>query len=158
MKLENKIIYYLTDLDGVLTKPDPNNQPPKGLTEADKEFWDFYQHRIMDERPNASMIKFLKEGLRIYNSDHSHMPIIIHTARPERFREQTVHWLKRWNVPYESLVMREDDDFSFDVEAKEKSLKSILQVMNEKPIAVFEDRQPLVEMYRKYGLLVFKVV
>ena len=157
MDLVSNDFYYLVDIDGVLTIPDPFKQPPKGLNEKYEDFWDYYYDRILDESPNMKMIKFLRMGLAVYNHSHWHMSIILHTARPERFREKTELWLKKWNVPYESMVMREDDDFSFDVEAKEKSLKSILQVMNEPPMAVFEDRPALVEMYKKHDLLVLTV-
>ena len=157
MDLVANDFYYLIDLDGVLTKPDPANQPPKDLDETDKEFWDFYYDRIMEEIPNFQMIDFINKGLAIYNHPYKHMNIIIHTARPERFRTRTIAWFKKHNVTYESLVMRQDGDFSFDDDAKEKSLKSIIQVMNQKPIAVFEDRPELVKMYRKHGLLVLQV-
>lgn len=144
-------VYFLVDFDGVLTIPDKNNQPPDGLTEKDKEFWDFYYHKIMKETPNIKFIDFLKNTV-------CPSEIIIHTARPERFRTGSENWLKQHNIQYNKMIMRRDDDFTSDVEAKEKSLKMILQFMTVNPLAVFEDRVPIIDMYRRYNILVFEVV
>jgi len=145
--------YYLIDFDGVLTIPDKNHQPKDGLTENDEEFWNFYYDKILDESPNRKVIDFVNS---LYNPEDGPL-VFIHTARPERFREKSEKWLDEYNVEYDKMIMRKNNDFSLDVEAKEKSLWAIVQFMGKKPLAVFEDRKSLIEMYKSNNVLVFGI-
>lgn len=44
------------------------------------------------------------ETIRELKKEHT---ITFMTARPEKYREVTINWLKRYNVPYDQLVMTE---------------------------------------------------
>lgn len=77
--------------------------------------------------------------------------ITIMTARPLLYRGLTVSWLKRHNVPYTHLIMRNNNDHRPSVELKSVQLQWLLQhygVRKEDISCAYDDRPEVVEMYR----------
>jgi len=64
----------------------------------------FVPERIRDLEPRPHVIRTLR-GL-----SRAGMKIIVVTARPERYREDTEWWLRRHVIPYHSLRMRGAQD------------------------------------------------
>lgn len=87
---------------------------------------------------------------------HGLHKVIIFTARPDDYKEMTEAWLKKHNIPYHAIYMREGKDNRDDEIIKKEMLDKVKQD-GYKPIAVFDDRPKVVRMYRREGLLVFPV-
>ena len=78
--------------------------------------------------------------------------IIILTGRKDSSREITEEWLKTYNVPYDKLYMRENDDYTSGSEFKEKILNtSILSKYN--VLFTIDDDDKCVEMFRRNGII-----
>ena len=73
------------------------------------------------------------------------------TGRGENYRKMTVDWLIQYNVFYDELHMRKNQDFREDSEVKEEiyinEIEKIAQVL-----FVVDDRKSVVERWRKLGL------
>jgi predicted kinase len=77
--------------------------------------------------------------------------IIIVTGRREDGRKNTEEWLKTYNVPYNTLYMRQMNDYTKGDVFKEKILKEhILPKYN--VLFALEDDNRCVQMYRNNGL------
>tara|TARA_Y100001937_G_scaffold18849_1_gene26026 strand:+ start:848 stop:1294 length:447 start_codon:yes stop_codon:yes gene_type:complete len=82
--------------------------------------------------------------------------IVIVSARNERHREVTELQLKTAGVEFAHLFLREDDDFRSDVEFKQDVLDSLLDA-GWKPDLVFDDRNSVVDMWRRNKINCFQV-
>ncbi len=80
---------------------------------------------------------------------------IIFTGRPCAVRAITVEWLRRHNMPYVHLIMRNNDDHSPSVALKSKMLSwlwSTYGIELEQIANAFDDHQPIVDMYKSFGI------
>ena len=96
---------------------------------------------------------------RLGNQDiltrHESDEIIIFTARPVLYSALTQEWLRRNEVNYEYLVMRNNNDHRPSLELKRTMLMWMPDVYGiplEDIVAAYDDRPDVVEMYRKYGI------
>jgi phosphoglycolate phosphatase-like HAD superfamily hydrolase len=77
--------------------------------------------------------------------------VLIVTARPEKYRQQTADWLLRHGIRYHELLMALGGQEQNNAEAK----KYIYQTKIEKKYQVLfaiEDRSQVVSMWRKLGI------
>lgn len=78
--------------------------------------------------------------------------VIIVTGRRNEGRDQTKEWLKTYNVPYDSLFMRGENDYTKGDVFKETILKQfILPKYN--VLFALEDDNKCVQMYRRNGII-----
>ena len=82
--------------------------------------------------------------------------VIIFTARPDTYKDMTEKWLKKHNINYHAIYMREGKDNNDDQITKKEMLDK-LREDGYNPIAVFDDRPKVVRMWRREGILVFPV-
>jgi hypothetical protein len=78
---------------------------------------------------------------------------VIATAREDRWREMTVHWLRQHNVPYHLLLMRKREDKRSSLAVKEEWLRAYLP---EDVLFIMEDRDNLVAEWRARGFTVLQ--
>ena len=84
--------------------------------------------------------------------------IIMMSGRSDECLQETTMWLQRWEIPFDELYMRRAGDHRPDNIAKESMLARVGQKWDlNKVVAVFDDRQQVVDMYREKGLKVFQV-
>lgn len=134
----------ILDLDGCISndawripsinwqKQDPNDR-----------YHDYHSLAPWDELGNRDLI------------DGHDDQITILTARPVSFRAATVEWLKRNDVPFRHLIMRNIDDHRPSVKLKETQLawlRSHYGVPFTFIKAAYDDRPEVVEMYRSKGI------
>tara|TARA_B110000503_G_scaffold2454_1_gene3257 strand:+ start:80 stop:538 length:459 start_codon:yes stop_codon:yes gene_type:complete len=141
------------DLDGTLALIDDRrvvSTKPNG-----KINWDiFFDPKNIDlDKPNLPVIKMAQllkqQGFRI----------VILSGRLKTTKDATVQWLKKFDVPFDVIKMRPDNkDFKFmpDDELKQGWLDSLF-LGNEDIFAVFDDRNKVVDMWRRNGLTCFQV-
>jgi len=106
------------------------------------------------DTPKKNVIEIVEHLAKTYK-------IVLITGRPEAWRKATQDWLHEhtvevWLASLDDLHMRPDDDFISDEILKariyDEKIKDRYDV-----IGIFEDRQCVVDMWRKKGLTCFQV-
>ena len=140
------------DLDGTLALIDDRrvvSTKPNG-----KINWDiFFDPKNIDlDKPNLPVIKMAQllkqQGFRI----------VILSGRLKTTKDATTQWLQKFDVPFDVIKMRPDSNqFKFmpDDDLKQGWLDSLFP--NKDIFAVFDDRDKVVDMWRKNGLTFFQV-
>ena len=147
----NKSVIF--DLDGTLALIDTRRKistKPNGKID-----WDIFfdPKNINLDRPNWPVIDtlnlFSEKGLNI----------VIFSGRSKITKDATVDWLNKFDVPFDVLKMRPtSNEFKFmrDDDLKEGWLNELFP--NKSDIfAVFDDRNKVVEMWRRNGITCFQV-
>lgn len=113
-----------------------------------KKQWTKFHEACEHDSKIEPVTKFLTT---IANLDYE---IWLFTARPEWTRELTAQWLRRHSIPYSRLRMRDDDDYSCDVDVKRHMYHHEIATAGEASVQfVVEDRTRVVEMWRSLGLI-----
>ncbi len=134
----------IADLDGTIADCEHRRH---FVTGKNKDWQKFYAACIDDE-PNVPVINTLR-ALKAQGYQ-----IIIFSGRSDEVVDSTIEWLTAFDVPYDEIRMREAGDFTADEVLK----KSWLNLINKDEIlAVFDDRQKVVDMWREEGLVCFQV-
>ena len=140
------------DLDGTLA--DIDTRRALSLDMNGKMDWDkfFDPQNIKLDEPNTPVIKMAQM------LDSQGFNIVIFSGRSKSTYRTTRQWLIQNDVPFDDLHMRPtSDDWHF---MKDSTLKQIwLDTLNDKDdvFAVFDDRNQVVDMWRKNGLTTFQV-
>lgn len=134
----------ICDIDGVIASCEHRLHHIK----TDKPNWDAFFQACEDDEPIHGVIELVGR-LSFFHR------IVYVTGRPERTRTKTTAWLRLHSLPWDGasalLFMRADGDHRPDYQVKrELYLNHIITY----PIAlVLEDRDQVVDMWRKEGLL-----
>ena len=100
---------------------------------------------MLNDSPNDGIIKLIKS---------QQYPVIVCTGRNKAQKEVTEKWLHKHGIIPEDYYMREDGDYRKGVEVKKELIKQILDKYN--IVAIFEDCEPIVKMFRDMGLTVLQ--
>ena len=165
MKNKKTVIF---DLDGTLANIDVRRE--KSLKINGKLDWEIFAapSSILDwDEPNLPVIKMAQ----LFKADGFN--IVIFSGRNDRGFVATKHWLTKFNVPFDLLVMRPDKfkanswpiadgnpatgDMRFmpDEILKKKMLDTFVDIND--VFLVVDDRQKVVDMWRDLGLNTFQV-
>jgi hypothetical protein len=112
------------------------------------ERWRRFFADSIDDQPNAPVIATLSALVSVGYEIH------IFSGRSDEVREQTLAWLERHGVVYHKIRMREAGDFTPD-----EALKShwVGQYDLGDILCIFDDRQKVVDLWRKQGITCFQV-
>ena len=86
----------------------------------------------------------------LYDGSHD---VIIFTARPVLYRPITEEWLRRHGIGYHHLTMRNTNDLRNSVDLKRAMLHWLPELYGvpwRHIAAAYDDRQDVVDMYRKH--------
>ena len=148
----DKVVIF--DLDGTLALIDKRRAL---ATKDGKMDWDVFFHRdnIKLDVPNAPVIK-MAQMLKSQG-----FTIVIFSGRSKVSYRTTRQWLIQNDVPFDLLKMRPTSDnwhFMKDSDLKQHWLDDIFPGDDKDDIfAVFDDRNQVVDMWRKNGLTTFQV-
>ena len=147
----NKTIIF--DLDGTLALIDERRRI--SIMSNGKMDWDtfFDPTNIALDGPNTPVI----ETARLFKKNG--FDIVIFSGRSEVTKEATEFWLEQFNVPFDLLKMRPTSkEFKFmrDDDLKQGWLNELFPNKSE-IFAVFDDRNKVVEMWRRNGITCFQV-
>lgn len=127
---------YIFDIDGTLAKM--NGRSPYDYSKVDT---DLANHNI------TMIARILK---------NSGLPIVIVSGRTDDCKEATMQWLSSHSIPFDAIHMRKAGDSRKDSIVKKEiydnELKNIYNVL-----AVFDDRNQVVDMWRSLGLTCLQV-
>lgn len=110
--------------------------------------YEAFNNSLEKDIPNAKVVKICQALADNY-------AICICTGRPEKFRERTEKWLESYGIPYNQIWMRPDNNSESDAVIKKRMLDSIQRTCN--IVAVFDDRNKVVDMWRENGILCCQV-
>jgi len=140
MKYNNKKD-VLCDLDGTLCDITDRLHFVKG--DGPKNWAGFFAN-IASDKPRLDVI----EKLGKYKDTHN---IVLVSARPDTYREETVAWLKKYlPFEYDTLVMRKGSDSREDSIVKQEILDTYFDKADIE--LVFDDRPRVIRMWRENGI------
>lgn len=137
--------YLIVDIDGTVS----NASHREELAQAGK--WDEFHEQSGGDVPYPDIVDILRHI--------SHLTLVGCTGRNEKYRQRTFDWLLSHNLMLDHLLMRPDNDFTKDVELKIRLLEGFFgskELVISNVLAVFEDRDRVVEGLREYGLTVLQ--
>lgn len=130
------------DLDGTLA----DCRHRRHLVEGKNKDWDkFYQECVND-------VPFYHMQPIVVGLWHQEFKIHIWSGRSDVVLYETKGWLLRKGFPYNILKMRKEGDYTPDETLKQKWLQDFILEAGEKPLMVFDDRQKVVDMWRRNGI------
>lgn len=145
---------YIFDLDGTLALIDHRRNII--VDSDDKNRWGRFYQLCDKDQPNLPVIQTM-ERLRITGSD-----IWFFSGRGSEVREKTVAWLAEhtsfmsWELS-DILVMRDVGDYTPDDVLKKQWFDNMLYIDKQRLVAVFDDRDRVVKMWRDNGIPCFQV-
>ena len=147
MPAEKNIVIF--DLDGTLANIDERRE--KAMKTNGKLNWDKFSsdELIKKDLPNMPVIKtaklFHQSGFKIY----------VLSGRSIKTKKVTTQWLKKYDVPFDVLKMREKNDTRPD-EVIKKEFVVELSIL-ENIFLILDDREKVVKMWRSLQLPCFQV-
>ena len=155
--LENKWIIF--DLDGTLALIE--DRRILAMNEyTGKMNWDifFEPKNIKLDEPNQPVI-MMAQALKAFG-----YKIAIFTGRNDISKKETIEWLTKYDIPYDTLNMRPNKHpfkFMDDRKLKLKWFDDMFvepeDMDEDQVVAVFDDRQKVVDMWREIGLTCMQV-
>ena len=118
--------------------------------------WDifFNPNNIWFDLPNEPVITMAQ----LLSEKHR---IVIFSGRSKATKDETKRWLKKFDVPFDVIKMRPTSNewkFMPDDELKQHWLDSLFKDEKKQDIlCVFDDRQKVVDMWRRNGITCFQV-
>lgn len=142
---------YIFDLDGTLALIEHR----KHYIEDKPANWKGFYRACVDDKPNTPVIRTM-HALMLTGAE-----VLIFSGRSDEVRRETEAWLeKHTNFPVHlpgALMMRSEGDYTPDDELKRHWLRDMLVSDRERIVAVFDDRDKVVEMWRAEGVPCFQV-
>lgn len=136
---------YIGDLDGTVC----NVEHRKHLVQQEK-FEEFNRACVRDT-PNQTVV------LALHLLATAGADIWLFSGRDDYMERETREWLVHYCVPCKWLQMRPSGDRTEDHELKEQWLHRMLDVDRRRLVGVFDDRQTVVDMWRRNGVRCFQV-
>jgi len=143
-----KVVVF--DLDGTIALCDHRLHFISGA----KRDWAAFYQACVDDKPNWPVIYTLRAMAQVGYK------ILILSGRSDEVREQTLTWLNAYGIPVDGLYMRQDKDYTPDDQLKEKMMSDAQAEIGFKPenvLCIYDDRQKVVDMWRKNGYTCFQV-
>jgi len=139
---------YIFDIDGTLA----DLRHRLHLIKQKSPDWDAFHSSVMSDAPIPSTISTLQMLAEFCD-------IWYFTGRMETCRDYTEMWLKAhvqgWSNP--NVTMRAKDDTRPDYVIKQEMLDNMLDVDRRRLVAVFDDRQKVVQMWRANNITCYQV-
>ena len=131
----------IVDFDGTLSNTKHREHFVLARPKKWQAFFEAADKDPLHEWCRTLILNYKKEGF----------DIIILTGRPEWMRSLSIEWLNKFQIPFDKLLMRADEDRRDDPVIKwEIFQKSILP---EHSVSfVLEDRDRVVKMWREKGI------
>lgn len=145
---------YIFDLDGTLALIDHRRSVI--LDKEDKHRWERFYQLCDKDSPNLPVIQTM-ERLRQAGAE-----VWVFSDRSSEVREKTIEWLAEHTSFMtfdldEILVMRDIGDLTPDDVLKKRWLDDMLIDDRRRLVAVFDDRDRVVKMWRDNGVMCFQV-
>lgn len=147
---------YIFDLDGTLALTDHRQRVLTDGLLPNKDKWRIFFEMCVDDAPNKPVIEVFNTLLNT-TSD-----FLIFSGRSDAVRRQTVDWVvKHTRMGTREcdsvLTMRKEGDFTPDDVLKRQWYDALTDFDKARLVAVFDDRDKVVKMWRDLGVACFQV-
>lgn len=136
----------ISDLDGTLADIEHRLH----WIHRDEPDWTRFFLACTDDVPIENTITVLR------TLHHAGYEIVIASGRGDVARQETIDWLERFDVPWDRLVLRRQNDHRHDDEVKTEMVRDH-DLTPEDTLVVLEDRASVVQTWRRLGFHVFQV-
>lgn len=142
---------YIFDLDGTLALIGHRRHYVE-RAKGKKQDWAAFHAACVDDLPNAPVIETMR---RLW----AEAEVRIFSGRSDEVREQTEAWLAKHRCypGRASLTMRAAGDFTPDDVLKRRWYEALPAFDRRRLVAVFDDRDRVVAMWRALGVTCFQV-
>lgn len=137
---------YIFDLDGTLALIEHRRH----FVEGDKKDWPAFFAACKDDIPNFPVIR-VSHALVEHGAE-----IRIWSGRSDEVRGVTEKWLRNWDCLF-PLTMRAAGDHQPDETLKAAWLDAMSAEDRKRLVAIFDDRDRVVAMWRSKGVACFQV-
>lgn len=144
---------YIFDLDGTLALIEHRRHFVTMINGREKPDWRAFYAACVDDKPNWPVIETLHALLACAD-------VWIWSGRSSEVMDETRAWLQQhlaWNAEDINLCMRVEGDFTPDEQLKAAWLAGMSSYDRRRLVAVFDDRQKVVDMWRSKGVACFQV-
>lgn len=144
---------YIFDLDGTLALIEHRRHFVEGKVQR----WDKFYAACVDDAPNPAVVTMFNLLLA------SGATVLIFSGRGSEVRTQTLEWLVKHtdlDMPTANriVLMRPEKDYTPDDKLKREWYEQVLNDADRKRlVAIFDDRDKVVKMWRGMGLTCFQV-
>lgn len=146
---------YIFDLDGTIANIEHRRHLVEKREGGPQPDWDEFYRRCVDDWANwpviSTLVALLDRGCDVW----------IWSGRSSMVMNETREWL-RLRISHEraieiDLQMRDEGDFTPDDALKERWLGEMSDLDRRRLVAVFDDRDKVVAMWRRNGVACFQV-
>lgn len=102
---------------------------------------------MIDDVPNAGVCDIVRQL-------QEHYLVVVATGRDTSQEEVTKQWLAKQGINVDEYFFRTNGDFRKGVIVKKEQIEKILETYD--IVSIFEDCEPIVQMYREMGLTVLQ--
>ena len=134
----------LCDIDGTVA----NNDHRQHFLEGKKD-WDGFFDKLDEDEPIRPIIN------KVIENNKSGKKIIFLTGRPERYRDKTETWLKKYFPFNIKMLMRNNNDQRNKLIIKKEIIDANFKV--DDIALVIDNDEDLIKMWARIGLPTFKV-
>lgn len=148
---------YIFDLDGTIALIDHRRPILSDATLSSDQRWRKFFAACVDDAPNLPVIATMRL------LENAGAEIWIFSGRSDEVAKETCEWLQRHRVPGPRSVMdrrffmRPRSDLIEDSELKSIWYETMPESAKERLVAVFDDRDVVVAMWRNLGITCFQV-
>ena len=135
---------YVFDLDGTLALVD-HRRP---ALDANRPDWHAFNKASLFDPPSEAVVRVARALAKEYE-------IWIVSGRSDAVERETRGWLSKYEVPFDLLLMRSAADHRADHVLKREW--AIKYDFVDNVLAVFDDRDAVVAMWRELGIPCFQV-
>lgn len=132
----------LIDIDGTLSNCSHREPYLKLEKPLNRKFFD------VNEMEKDTLNEWCKNIIDQFKSNYA---IILLTGRQEKARKITENWLKKYDISYDLLIMKRDDDFRKGNIYKEDVYNNVLSKEFEILFAI-DDNDDVVKLWRSLGI------
>jgi len=130
------------DIDGTLSELNGREK----WIHCEKPDWKAFFDHMDEDLPNTPVVTLYRT---LYETKK--FELIIVSGRSEKYRKVTESWLAWHEIPFDTLLMRKDNDNRADEEIKQDILNT-LKAQGKEILLTVDDRQKVVDMWRKNGI------
>ena len=108
---------------------------------------------MINDVPNMGVLRLVEQWTKPGPTAYANN-LIIATGRDTSQEEVTKQWLAKYNIYPQEFYFRREGDYRKGVEVKKEQIGKILEKYN--VVAIIDDCEPIVNMYREMGLTVLQ--
>ncbi len=112
--------------------------------------WDEYHGANIHDDPLHDMVDIVNALAATFN-------IVGFTARPDKWRKQTMDWCLKHDVTLHELLMRPDDNYRPAPDLKLELVRKRFSKPEEEVLAIFDDRLDVVSAFSQLGITALMV-